>query len=52
MDKMTNINDQQHTQKRTSDNQLKSYNVSEAIDVVMQDLGDAWDVKHVPKHKI
>ena len=26
--------------------------ISEAIDVVMQDLGDAWDVKHVPKHKI
>ena len=26
--------------------------ISEAIDVVMEDLGDQWDVKHVPSHKI
>ena len=25
---------------------------SEAIEVVMQDLGEAWSVKHTPKHKI
>tara|TARA_Y100000590_G_scaffold102429_1_gene116376 strand:+ start:8554 stop:8997 length:444 start_codon:yes stop_codon:yes gene_type:complete len=26
--------------------------ISETIDVVMQDLGESWNVKHVPKHKI
>ena len=26
--------------------------ISEAIDVVMHDLGDPWNVKHVPRHKI
>ena len=25
---------------------------SEAIEVVMQDLGKPWEVKHIPKHKI
>ena len=26
--------------------------ISEAIEVVMYDLGKAWDVKHIPEHKI
>ena len=26
--------------------------ISETIEVVMHDLGKAWNVKHVPKHKI
>ena len=26
--------------------------ISEAIEVVMHDLGEAWEVKHIPKHKI
>ena len=26
--------------------------ISEAIEVVMHDIGKAWDVKHIPKHKI
>tara|TARA_B100001123_G_C15307502_1_gene1023199 strand:+ start:2254 stop:2703 length:450 start_codon:yes stop_codon:yes gene_type:complete len=26
--------------------------ISEAIEVVMHDLGDPWNVKHVPRHKI
>ena len=26
--------------------------VSEAIEVIMQDLGSPWDVKHMPEHKI
>ena len=26
--------------------------ISEAIEVVMHDIGKAWNVKHVPKHKI
>jgi hypothetical protein len=26
--------------------------ISESIEIVMNDLGEAWDVKHVPKHKI
>ena len=26
--------------------------VSESIEIAMNDLGDAWNVKHVPKHKI
>ena len=26
--------------------------ISEAIEVVLHDLGEAWNVKHVPKHKI
>ena len=26
--------------------------IAEAIEVVMQDLGNAWQVKHIPKHKI
>ena len=26
--------------------------ISEAIHVVMEDLGKEWDVKHVPSHKI
>ena len=25
---------------------------SEAIEVVLHDLGEAWNVKHIPKHKI
>ena len=26
--------------------------ISESIEIVMNDLGEAWNVKHVPKHKI
>ena len=26
--------------------------ISEAIEVVLHDLGEAWNVKHIPKHKI
>ena len=26
--------------------------ISEAIEVVLHDLGGAWNVKHIPKHKI
>ena len=26
--------------------------ISESIEVVMHDLGEAWNVKHIPKHKI
>ena len=26
--------------------------VSEAVEVVLHDLGEAWNVKHLPKHKI
>ena len=26
--------------------------ISEAVEVVMYDLGKAWDVKHIPEHKI
>ena len=26
--------------------------ISEAIEVIMQDLGKPWDAKHMPKHKI
>ena len=26
--------------------------ISEAIEVVMHDVGKAWNVKHIPKHKI
>ena len=26
--------------------------ISEAIEIVMYDLGKSWNVKHVPKHKI
>ena len=26
--------------------------ISEAIEVVMHDIGKAWEVKHIPKHKI
>tara|TARA_Y100000590_G_scaffold210662_1_gene238681 strand:+ start:832 stop:1284 length:453 start_codon:yes stop_codon:yes gene_type:complete len=26
--------------------------LSEAIEVILHDLGDSWKVKHVPKHKI
>ena len=26
--------------------------ISEAVEVVMYDLGTAWNVKHTPKHKI
>ena len=26
--------------------------ISEAIEVVMHDVGKPWDVKHIPKHKI
>ena len=26
--------------------------ISESIDVVMNDLGEAWNVKYIPKHKI
>ena len=26
--------------------------ISEAIEVVMQDLGKSWKVKHIPQHKI
>ena len=26
--------------------------ISEAIEVVIHDLGKAWNVKHIPKHKI
>ena len=26
--------------------------ISEAIEVVMHDVGNPWDVKHIPKHKI
>ena len=26
--------------------------ISEAIEVIMQDLGESWNVKHIPKHKI
>ena len=26
--------------------------ISEAIDVVIHDIGKAWKVKHIPKHKI
>ena len=26
--------------------------ISESIEVVLHDLGESWDVKHIPKHKI
>ena len=26
--------------------------ISEVVEVVMNDLGDSWHVKHIPKHKI
>ena len=26
--------------------------ISEAIEVTLRDLGEAWNVKHIPKHKI
>ena len=26
--------------------------ISEFIDVIMNDLGASWNVKHIPKHKI
>ena len=26
--------------------------ISESIEVIMQDLGEPWNVKHIPKHKI
>ena len=26
--------------------------ISEAIEVILQDLGKPWEVKHIPKHKI
>ena len=26
--------------------------IAEAIEVVLHDLGEAWDVKHIPRHKI
>ena len=26
--------------------------ISESIEVVMNDLGESWNVKHIPKHKI
>ena len=26
--------------------------ISEAIEVVLHDLGEAWNVKHIPKHRI
>ena len=26
--------------------------ISEAVEVVMHDLGKAWNVKHIPKHEI
>ena len=26
--------------------------IVEAIEVVLNDLGEAWNVKHIPKHKI
>ena len=26
--------------------------ISETVEVAMRDLGKAWDVKHIPKHKI
>ena len=26
--------------------------ISEAIEVIMHDLGESWNVKHIPKHKI
>jgi len=26
--------------------------ISESIDAIMRDLGEPWDVRYVPKHKI
>ena len=26
--------------------------VTEVIEVIMQDLGNSWNVKHIPRHKI